>query len=156
VSSCRGTTGGRSSTPTHSGVVPEIDTDAELICTPHQGELVGMGGETADDPDERAALVRSFADEIGHTLLVKGAVDVVSDGDGVRLNHTGNPGMTVGGTGDVLAGAVGALAAVTDSFHAAAVGVYANGLAGGRRGGRRYGVRPRGDGLTRPASRGDA
>jgi len=61
---------------------------------------------------------------------VKGAVDVVSDGDGVRLNHTGNPGMTVGGTGDVLAGAVGALAAVTDSFHAAAVGVYANGLAG--------------------------
>jgi len=89
-----------------------------------------MGGETADDPDERAALVRSFADEIGHTLLVKGAVDVVSDGDGVRLNHTGNPGMTVGGTGDVLAGAVGALAAVTDSFHAAAVGVYANGLAG--------------------------
>lgn len=91
-------------------VVPEIDTDAELICTPHQGELVGMGGETADDPDERAALVRSFADEIGHTLLVKGAVDVVSDGDGVRLNHTGNPGMTVGGTGDVLAGAVGALA----------------------------------------------
>jgi len=49
-------------------------------------------GETADDPDERAALVRSFADEIGHTLLVKGAVDVVSDGDGVRLNHTGNRG----------------------------------------------------------------
>jgi len=90
VSSCRGTTGGRSSTPTHS-VVPEIDTDAELICTPHQGELVGMGGETADDPDERAALVRSFADEIGHTLLVKGAVDVVSDGDGVRLNG-GEPG----------------------------------------------------------------
>jgi NAD(P)H-hydrate epimerase len=111
-------------------VVPEIDTDAELICTPHQGELVGMGGETADDPGERAALVRSFADEIGHTLLVKGAVDVVSDGDAVRLNRTGNPGMTVGGTGDVLAGAVGALAAVTDSFHAAAVGVYANGLAG--------------------------
>jgi len=73
-------------------VVPRIDTDAELICTPHQGELVGMGGETADDPDERAALVRSFADEIGHTLLVKGAVDVVSDGDGVRLNHTGNRG----------------------------------------------------------------
>jgi len=111
-------------------VVPDVDTDAELICTPHQGELVGMGGETAADPDERAALVRSFADEIGHTLLVKGAKDVVSDGDAVRLNRTGNPGMTVGGTGDVLAGAVGALAAVTDPFHAAAVGAYVNGLAG--------------------------
>ena len=111
-------------------VVPEVDTDAELICTPHQGELVGMGGETADDPDERAGLVRSFADEIGHTLLVKGAVDVVSDGDALRLNRTGNPGMTVGGTGDVLAGAVGALAAVTDAFGAAAAGAYVNGLAG--------------------------
>lgn len=111
-------------------VVPEVDTDATLICTPHQGELVGMGGETAEDPDERAALVRSFADEIGHTLLVKGAVDIVSDGDAVRLNRTGNPGMTVGGTGDVLAGTVGALAAVTDPFRAAAVGAYVNGLAG--------------------------
>ncbi|WP_200531496.1 NAD(P)H-hydrate dehydratase [Halorubrum sp. LN27] len=111
-------------------VVPDVDTDAELICTPHQGELVGMGGETADDPDERAALVRSFADEVGHTLLVKGATDVVTDGDAVRLNRTGNPGMTVGGTGDVLAGAVGALAAVTDPFEAAAAGTYVNGLAG--------------------------
>ncbi|MFC7324431.1 NAD(P)H-hydrate dehydratase [Halorubrum rutilum] len=110
--------------------VPEADTDAELVCTPHQGELVGMGGETASDPDERAALVRSFAADLGHTLLVKGAVDVVSDGDAVRLNRTGNPGMTVGGTGDVLAGAVGALAAVTDPFRAAAVGAHVNGLAG--------------------------
>ncbi|TKX74051.1 NAD(P)H-hydrate dehydratase [Halorubrum sp. GN11_10-6_MGM] len=111
-------------------IVPEVDTDAELICTPHQGELVGMGGETADDPNERAELVSEFAAEIGHTLLVKGAVDVVADGGDVRLNRTGNPGMTVGGTGDVLAGTVGALAAVTDHFRAAAVGAYAVGRAG--------------------------
>ncbi|MDZ5810045.1 NAD(P)H-hydrate dehydratase [Halorubrum sp. AD140] len=128
-------------------VVPEVDTDAELICTPHQGELVGMGGETASDPDERATLVASFAAELGHTLLVKGAVDVIADGsrgdgdaagggtdretdEAVRLNRTGNPGMTVGGTGDVLAGTVGALAAVTDPFRAAAVGAYVAGTAG--------------------------
>ncbi|WP_096393041.1 NAD(P)H-hydrate dehydratase [Halorubrum trapanicum] len=111
-------------------VVPEVDTDADLICTPHQGELVGMGGETAADPDERAELVREFAAEAGHTLLVKGAVDVVADGDDARLNRTGNPGMTVGGTGDVLAGTVGALAAVTEPFHAAAVGAYVVGRAG--------------------------
>jgi len=110
--------------------VPEVDTDATLVCTPHQGELVGMGGETAGDPDERAALVRAFAADLGHTLLVKGAVDVISDGDAVRLNRTGNPGMTVGGTGDVLAGTVGALAAVTDPFRAAAIGAYVNGRAG--------------------------
>lgn len=111
-------------------VVPEVDTDADLICTPHQGELVDMGGETAADPDERAELVREFATDLGHALLVKGAVDVVSDGDEVRLNRTGNPGMTVGGTGDVLAGTVGALAAVTDPFRAAAVGAYVVGRAG--------------------------
>ncbi|WP_435073590.1 NAD(P)H-hydrate dehydratase [Halorubrum sp. HHNYT27] len=111
-------------------VVPDVDTDATLICTPHQGELVEMGGETAADPNERAALVRSFAADLDHTLLVKGAVDVVSDGDAVRLNRTGNPGMTVGGTGDVLAGAVSALAAVIDPFQAAVIGVYANGRAG--------------------------
>ncbi|MEZ3164120.1 NAD(P)H-hydrate dehydratase [Halorubrum sp. RMP-47] len=111
-------------------VVPGVDTDAELVCTPHQGELVDMGGETASDPDERAELVREFAADLGHTLLVKGAVDVIADGDGVRLNRTGNPGMTVGGTGDVLAGTVGALAAVTDPFRAAAVGAYVVGRAG--------------------------
>ncbi|TKX55700.1 NAD(P)H-hydrate dehydratase [Halorubrum sp. SP3] len=110
--------------------VPEVDTGADLVCTPHQGELVDMGGETAPDPDERAELVREFAADLGHALLVKGAVDVISDGDDVRLNRTGNPGMTVGGTGDVLAGTVGALAAATDPFHAAAVGAYAVGRAG--------------------------
>lgn len=123
-------------------VVPEVETDAELICTPHQGELRGMGGETAADPDERAELVREFAAEVGHTLLVKGRYDVIAgraigvnaaDDDGgatVRLNRTGNPGMTVGGTGDVLAGTVGALAARTAPFEAAAAGAYVNGLAG--------------------------
>jgi len=111
-------------------VVPDVDTDAELVCTPHRGELVGMGGETAADADERAELVRAFAAEIGHTLLVKGPVDIVSDGETVRLNRTGNPGMTVGGTGDVLAGAVGALTAVTDPVRAAAIGAYVVGRAG--------------------------
>lgn len=110
--------------------VPAVDTDAELICTPHQGELVGMGGETATDPDERAALVKSFAAEIGHTMLVKGAYDVIADDEDARLNRTGNPGMTVGGTGDILAGTVGALAATTTPFRAAAIGAYVAGTAG--------------------------
>ncbi|MFQ3318572.1 MAG: hydroxyethylthiazole kinase-like uncharacterized protein yjeF [Natronomonas sp.] len=111
-------------------VVPDLDTGATLICTPHQGELKQMGGQTADGWRERADLVQSFADELGHTLLVKGAYDVVSDGNGVRVNRTGNPGMTVGGTGDVLAGATAALACVLDPLSAAALGAYANGRAG--------------------------
>ncbi|WP_305037571.1 NAD(P)H-hydrate dehydratase [Haloferax sp. KTX1] len=111
-------------------VVPEVDTEATLICTPHQGELRKMGGETDADWETRRDLVRKFAADLGHTLLVKGAYDVVSDGDAVRVNRTGNPGMTVGGTGDVLAGATGALAAVLPPLDAAAVAAYANGRAG--------------------------
>lgn len=111
-------------------VVPEVDTDATLVCTPHQGELRAMGGETADEWRERATLVESFAAELGHPLLVKGAYDVISDGETTRANRTGNPGMTVGGTGDVLAGVTGALACVLDPLDACSVGAFANGRAG--------------------------
>ncbi|WP_410764834.1 NAD(P)H-hydrate dehydratase [Haloferax sp. DFSO60] len=111
-------------------VVPDIDTEATLICTPHQGELQKMGGTTASDWRERTDLVREFAADLGHTLLVKGASDVISDGNEIRVNRTGNPGMTVGGTGDVLAGATGALACVLPPLDAAAVAAYANGRAG--------------------------
>ena len=111
-------------------VVPEVDTDATLICTPHQGELVGMGGETAENWEQRAELVAAFAAEIGHTLLVKGADDVIADSEETRVSRTGNPGMTVGGTGDVLAGVVGSLFTGRDPRNAAAVGAYINGRAG--------------------------
>jgi hydroxyethylthiazole kinase-like uncharacterized protein yjeF len=111
-------------------VVPEVETDATLLCTPHQGELRAMGGETAADPTGRADLAEAFAAELGHTLLVKGAQDVITDGERTRRNRTGNAGMTVGGTGDVLAGACGALAAVLDPHAAACVAAFANGRAG--------------------------
>ncbi|MFB6125233.1 MAG: NAD(P)H-hydrate dehydratase [Halanaeroarchaeum sp.] len=110
--------------------VPDVDTEATLVCTPHQGELVAMGGPRADDWRERADLVESFAADVGHTLLVKGAYDVVSDGETTRVNRTGNPGMTVGGTGDVLAGATGAILARLEPVQAAGLGAYANGSAG--------------------------
>jgi len=54
--------------------VPEVDTDAELICTPHQGELVEMGGETDDDPETRATHVERFAAEIGSHTAREGRV----------------------------------------------------------------------------------
>ena len=111
-------------------VVPGVETDATLLCTPHQGELVGMGGKTHDDWERRVELVADYAAEIGHTLLVKGAYDIATDGDETRINRTGNPGMTVGGTGDVLAGIVGALVTTVEPRAAAAAGAYINGLAG--------------------------
>ena len=111
-------------------VVPEVETAATLVCTPHQGELREMGGPSADAWRERAAAVEDYATSLGHTLLVKGAYDVVSDGAETRVNRTGNPGMTVGGTGDVLAGITGALLARLDPLQAAAIAAYANGRAG--------------------------
>ena len=111
-------------------VVPDVDTDAALVCTPHQGELQQMGGPEAEDWEERADAVEEFAADLGHTLLVKGAYDVVSDGETTRVNRTGNPGMTVGGTGDVLAGATAAMLSTLAPVPAASVGAYANGAAG--------------------------
>jgi len=121
-------------------VVPGVDTDAALVCTPHQGELEAMGGPVAEDWRERADRVEAFAADLGHTLLVKGRYDVVSDGETTRISRTGNPGMTVGGTGDVLAGATGALLANVSPIQAAAVGAYANGLAGDRAAADGYGL----------------
>ncbi|XVH31326.1 NAD(P)H-hydrate dehydratase [Haloferacaceae archaeon DSL9] len=113
-------------------VVPDVDTDATLICTPHQGEFAKMGGEGSDDWRERMANAESYAAEHGHVMLVKGDYDVISDGEETRVSRSGNPGMTVGGTGDVLAGATAALASAIDPFEAACIAAYANGRAGDR------------------------
>jgi NAD(P)H-hydrate epimerase len=113
-------------------VVPDVigETEADLVCTPHQGELAKMGGPRAEDWKKRAEQVRAFAADLDLTLLVKGAYDVISDGADTRVNRTGNPGMTVGGTGDVLAGATAALLSVLDPLEAASVAAYVNGRAG--------------------------
>lgn len=113
-------------------LVPEVDTDADLICTPHGGEFAKMGGEPADDWRGQAASVENFAADLGQVLLVKGPYDVISDGERTRVSRSGNPGMTVGGTGDVLAGATAVLAATLDPLEAAAIASYANGRAGDR------------------------
>lgn len=63
--------------------------------------------------------------------MLKGAYDVISDGKTWKYNKTGNRGMTTGGTGDVLAGLVGALLALgNEPLRAASVGAFLNGLAG--------------------------
>jgi NAD(P)H-hydrate epimerase len=93
-----------------------------------------MGGPDLADTSrrDRRDRVTGFAADLGHALLLKGADDIVADGNDVRINRTGNPGMTVGGTGDVLAGAAGALLATQSPLAAGALAAYANGLAGDR------------------------
>jgi len=103
-----------------------------LVLTPHAGEYAILTGKKLPDySSERASAVQKTASELGATVLLKGPIDIVSDGKRLKLNLTGNPGMTVGGTGDVLSGIVGGfLAQQNDPFEAAVAGAFANGAAG--------------------------
>lgn len=104
----------------------------KVVLTPHAGELKAITGESAGEKvEERVEAARRLASITGCTVLLKGHIDIVSDGKRVKLNKTGNPGMTVGGTGDVLTGVTATFLAWTkDPFRAACAAAFVNGLAG--------------------------
>lgn len=105
-------------------------TEATVIATPHRGELAAMGGPTGEALTPTS--LEQFAATRGAVVLAKGPTDMVSDDEQTRLNRTGHPGMTVGGTGDVLAGVTGAFAARIDPFQAAGLAAFVTGRAGER------------------------
>jgi NAD(P)H-hydrate epimerase len=100
--------------------------------TPHAGEYTILTGEELlEDQEERVLAIQKTAKKLNATILVKGRVDIICDSNRAKLNFTGNPGMTVGGTGDVLSGIVGGLMAQNiDAFEAAVAGAFVNGAAG--------------------------
>ena len=98
------------------------------ILTPHMGEFARLGGETTG---ERTAAAMAMARELGCIVLLKGQGTVITDGQTTYINPTGNPGMAVGGSGDVLAGIIGALLGQgIDPIEAAACGAWVHGAAG--------------------------
>ncbi len=107
------------------------------ILTPHPGEMARLLGnpEAApslrEDTKTRAATAFEFARKFKVLLVLKGPGTVVTDGERLYVNGTGNPGMATAGMGDVLAGVIGALRCQNfDPFDAAVLGVYLHGLAG--------------------------
>jgi len=102
------------------------------IITPHSGEFKVLTGEVIkDNINDRKNKVKKWARKLGVVLLLKGNVDVISDGKKVVLNKTGSPFMTKGGFGDCLAGICGALLARgVKPLEAASAGAYINGQAG--------------------------
>ncbi len=103
------------------------------VVTPHTGELKTLFGEKSipSNLDERMCFIKEKATQIKATILFKAPYDIISDGDRVKINRTGNPGMTVGGTGDVLTGIVGTfLSQGKDTFSSACVSAYICGFAG--------------------------
>lgn len=101
---------------------------APTILTPHDGEFTRIGGEVGQD---RMASARALAQELGGIVLLKGHETCITDGAVAYLNQTGNPGMAVGGSGDVLAGIiVSLLGQGVAPLEAAAVGAWLHGAAG--------------------------
>ena len=116
-------------------LVPEVLpllADRNVVVTPHAGEFKRLfGAVPSDSKEERISQVRERAGDCGITVLLKGPTDVISDGAVTFLNETKTPGMTVGGTGDVLSGLVaGMLAKNRVPVESAAAAAFINGLAG--------------------------
>jgi len=102
------------------------------IVTPHHREFETLSG--ARNPGELAGLLeaaKAFAQSTGFTVLLKGPTDVITDGVSYRFNKVHNVAMTVGGTGDSLAGICGGLLAKgVQPFLGARMAAFANGYAG--------------------------
>ena len=115
------------------GAMPRILRSKQGVITPHAGEFKKLTGRTVhpDDQAKRTAAVREVASRMKMTILLKGPVDVISDGTFTKLNRVHNDAMTVGGTGDVLTGLVaGMIAQKASPFAAARIGAFAAGVAG--------------------------
>jgi NAD(P)H-hydrate epimerase len=106
-------------------LLSKVPEDIEVILTPHGGEFRRV---FADEPSSEN--VMKAAKKSGATVLLKGEKDIISDGERLKVNRSGNAGMTVGGTGDVLAGVCGAFLALNSPFRAACSAAFINGLAG--------------------------
>ncbi len=102
------------------------------ILTPHPGEFARLiGSDIATVQNQRAKLAAEFAAAHGVIVLLKGQGTIITDGDRVAINRTGNPGMATGGSGDVLTGLIAALLAQgMTPFEAAQLGAHLHGFAG--------------------------
>jgi NAD(P)H-hydrate epimerase len=116
-----------------AGLTADLRTrTTPAVLTPHPGEFARLlGGAAADVQARRQELAVRFANDHKVILVLKGYGTIVTDGQQVYVNSTGNPGMATGGSGDVLTGLIAALLGQgLKPFAAAQLGVYLHGLAG--------------------------
>lgn len=112
----------------------ELLRGQSVILTPHEGELKIMTGTilpTYDKIEERGSIIFDLAKKLDVTLLVKGAYDYISNGKVLKINRTGCPEMSIGGTGDILAGLCGCfLTTENEPFQSACSAAFLNGIIG--------------------------
>lgn len=103
---------------------------APTILTPHGGEFARLGYSTGTNPMEAAM---EAARELNCVMVLKGHESCITDGERQYINPTGNPGMAVGGSGDLLSGIiVSLLGQGLAPLEAAACGCWLHGAAGDR------------------------
>ncbi|HEV3432513.1 MAG TPA: NAD(P)H-hydrate dehydratase [Nitrososphaera sp.] len=117
-----------------SALIPQIleeISNTGIVVTPHLGEYKRLfGREAGSSKEEMISNVHNLAKEYGITIVLKGWVNIISDGEHVAAIKRSTPAMTVGGTGDILSGLTAGLLAKTNSFDAAIMAIYVNGIAG--------------------------
>ena len=106
--------------------------NSDIIITPHMGEMARLlRCDVSMIAENRLIAAEKYAEKYDITVVLKGAGTVIASGRSTAVNHTGNAGMSVGGSGDVLAGMIGAAVAQgCGIFDGACAGVYMHGLAG--------------------------
>eukprot|EP00913_Durusdinium_trenchii_P005684 g5302.t1 len=112
--------------------IGELKPAGPRILTPHPGEFARLTGSDIETVEsQREELAAQFASEHQVILVLKGRNSVVTDGERVAINTTGNAGMATGGSGDVLTGLIAALLGQElPPFDAAHLGVHLHGSAG--------------------------
>ncbi|MGB9755877.1 MAG: NAD(P)H-hydrate dehydratase, partial [Desulfurella sp.] len=103
---------------------------APVILTPHPKEFSRLIGQTtAEVLKNRLKLVKEFAKKNNVILILKMADTLISNGESIFINTSGNPGLSTGGSGDVLSGIIASLIAQNnDVLHASCLSVFLHGL----------------------------
>ena len=117
----------------HAKVLEEFAiASGRAILTPHAGELGRLLGVTSEEVEsDRFGAVRTAAARSASVVVLKGPYTVIASPDGrLVVNPTGNPALATAGSGDVLAGLLGALACSLPPFEAAWCAAYLHGAAG--------------------------
>ncbi|WP_291490658.1 NAD(P)H-hydrate dehydratase [Desulfurella sp.] len=104
--------------------------NSPVILTPHPKEFSRLIGQTtAEVLKNRLKLVKEFAKKNNVILILKMADTLISNGESIFINTSGNPGLSTGGSGDVLSGIIASLIAQNnDVLYASCMGVFLHGL----------------------------
>jgi ADP-dependent NAD(P)H-hydrate dehydratase / NAD(P)H-hydrate epimerase len=110
----------------------ELIKNSSIIFTPHQAEFTSLTGVTLSNSlQEKCKTIHFWSQKMQNCIFLKGAVDIISDGADMKCNTIHNEAMTVGGTGDVLAGIIAALLSKkVPPYDAMRIAAFLNGEAG--------------------------